>query len=121
MRNIYILSKVTGAPEGYSDKIVRYAEFLKSNGDSVYIPQLDTDQSMSGFMKCRKNLEAIKDADEIHIFYNDDSPGSKLDIGMALALNKKIVIVENGNINSPVGKMLEQWLYLQDTKRLERI
>jgi nucleoside 2-deoxyribosyltransferase len=74
-------------------------------------PHRDTDQNGRGYDICTENMNAIKEADEVHIFYNPDSQGTHFDMGVSFALGKKIIVVEN--IEYGPGKsyprMLDEW------------
>jgi nucleoside 2-deoxyribosyltransferase len=56
-------------------------------------------------------MEAIKSADEIHVFYDSKSQGTHFDMGMAFALGKKIVVVENEPYEEGKSfqRMLDEW------------
>jgi nucleoside 2-deoxyribosyltransferase len=84
---------------------------LETMGHETYLPHRDTDQTAKGIDICHQNLKAIMKADEVHIFYNGKSQGTHFDMGMAFALGKRIVVVEN----EPYGegksypRMLDEW------------
>ncbi len=62
--------------------------------DNVHWPPRDTDQNdNTGYRICLDNLQAIRDADVVHIIWDGKSQGCLFDLGMAFALGKKIVIL----------------------------
>ncbi len=65
---------------------------LEEQGHTVYYPARDTDQSLPELEICRQNLEAIEQADEIHVYWDGTSQGAIFDLGMAFAMRKKIRI-----------------------------
>jgi len=108
---IFIICSVREADQEYKNKIMGYALELKLKGHNVYVPFIDTDQSSKGLTICWHNREAIKDADEVHIFYKSKSQGTHFDMGVAYALNKKIKVIENEEFGEEKSfpKMLDEW------------
>jgi len=80
-------------------RIAVYVASLEAKGHQVHWPIRDTKQEdpTGGYMICYTNSQAMLDADEIHLWYNETSGGSKFDMGVAFAyvemmdLKKKIV------------------------------
>jgi nucleoside 2-deoxyribosyltransferase len=76
----------------------------------IYRTEIQT-KNARGFDICTQNANAIKEADEVHIFYNSASQGTYFDMGASFALGKKIIVVENeeygGGKSFP--KMLSDW------------
>ncbi|MFZ1807948.1 MAG: nucleoside 2-deoxyribosyltransferase [Cyclobacteriaceae bacterium] len=91
---VFIICSVRGTTKQYRKSLECYAMLLEEEGHSVHLPHRDTDQTQEGIDICTQNMNAIKDADEIHISYNPDSQGTHFDMGVSFALNKKIVIFE---------------------------
>jgi len=110
-KEIFIISTVRSATEEYVNKLEQYVQKLESSGHSVHLPHRDTNQENSGFDICVQNTNAINDADEVHIFYNSKSQGTHFDLGVAFALNKKLVVVENENYckGKSFAKMIDEW------------
>ncbi len=81
------------------EKIAAYVAKKEAEGYQVYWPARDTEQKdvTGGYMICYTNSQAMLEADEIHVWYNESSGGSKFDIGVAftlteiMGLKKKIV------------------------------
>ena len=112
-KNIFIICSVRGATEEYKKKLEAYVKALEDKfGHKVHLPHRDTDQENSGFGICQQNSRAIFKADEVHIFYNSKSQGTHFDMGVAFALNKKIVIVENEPLTEGKSyqRMLVEWI-----------
>ncbi|MBW3544056.1 MAG: nucleoside 2-deoxyribosyltransferase [Bacteroidetes bacterium] len=93
-----------------------YVARLEQEGHQVHLPHRDTDQSGRGYQINLANMEAIKKADEVHIFYSPLSQGTHFDMGVSFALGKKIRIVESVPI--PEGKsyqgLLAEWYASQN-------
>ncbi len=112
MKNkIFIICSVRDADQEYKNKVMGYALELKLKGHDVYVPFIDTRQDMGGLNICKTNARAIKEADEVHIFYNEQSQGTHFDMGVAFAFKKIVKIVESGVLRE--GKcflrMLSEW------------
>ena len=108
---IFIICTVRNASNDYRLKLENYVNLLEKNGHIVHLPHRDTNQSASGIDICTGNMNAIKQADEVHIFYNPESLGTHFDMGVAFANNKKIKIVENVTYGSKksFARFLSEW------------
>ena len=108
---IFIICTVRKASFEYVKKLEQYAESLENQGHNVHLPHRDTDQDETGINICRQNYQAIKNADEVHIFYNPESTGTHFDMGVTFALNKPIVVVENVEYGpgKSYPRMLDEW------------
>ncbi len=92
---IYVISSVRGATPNFRRRLEMYSTKLKNEGHRVYLPHRDTDQKMSTLEINQRNCEVIKRVDEVHVFYSSESQGSHFDMGIAFALDKPIIVVEN--------------------------
>ena len=95
MKNIFIICSVRGMDEEYRKKLEEHVEILERFGDDVHLPHRDTNQHATGIEICTQNMNAIKAADEVHMFYSSKSTGTHFDLGVAFALGKVLVVVEN--------------------------
>lgn len=111
MKIIFIICSVRGMDAAYRAKLEKYVSDLEADGNHVHLPHRDTDQNASGIGICMENAEAIENADEVHIFYSSKSTGTHFDMGVAFALNKKLVIVENEEFDEgkSFARMLTEW------------
>lgn len=112
MKKIFIICTVRDATPEYKEMLEKYVSFLESMGCSVHLPHRDTNQNNSGYLICIENMSAIELSDEVHIFYNSKSQGTHFDMGVAFALNKKIVIVQNEPLaeGKSYQRMLTEWV-----------
>jgi nucleoside 2-deoxyribosyltransferase len=92
---VFIICSVRGASEDYRIKLENYVSKLEAEGIEVHLPHRNTNQNARGYDICKQNAKAIKEADEVHIFYSKESQGTHFDMGVSFALDKKIVVVEN--------------------------
>lgn len=108
---VFIICSVRGASEEYKIKLENYVSKLEAEGIEVHLPHRDTNQNARGYDICKQNANAIKEADEIHIFYSKESQGTHFDMGVSFALDKKIVIVENEiyGEGKSYPRMLDEW------------
>jgi nucleoside 2-deoxyribosyltransferase len=110
-KRVFVICSVRDASEEYRRKLEEYVTDLEEGGYHVHLPHRDTEQEARGFDICVQNKEAIVNADEIHIFYNSKSQGTHFDMGVAFALDKPIVVVENEEygLGKSYPRMLEEW------------
>lgn len=107
VKKIFLISPVRNVnPETYI-VLTMYVLALESQGYKVYWPARDTEQNdpTGGYQICRTNFQAILDADQIHIWYDETSQGSKFDMGGAFMLveilgwkSKKILLVNHDEV-----------------------
>jgi nucleoside 2-deoxyribosyltransferase len=117
-KKIYIICSVRGATNKVKDKLETYTKKLVlQGGHEVHLPHIHTDQDNTSIGICDENVEAIKWADEVHIFYDSTSTGSHFDMGVAFALGKPIKVIENesyeaykdGKYQKSFPHMLKEW------------
>lgn len=89
---IFLISPVRVFDIVEQEEIREYVRALEDDGASVHLPIRDTDQSGSEMEICTENALAIREADEVHVWWNMASSGSKFDLGVAFALGKKLVV-----------------------------
>lgn len=91
---IFLICPVRSATEEQKKEIQKYVQDMEYRGNKVYYPARDTNQNDKiGLMICESNKKAIKSSDEVHVYYDPNSSGTLFDLGMAFAMNKKIVLV----------------------------
>jgi len=86
---------VRNITNGWKVGLTTYAEHLESLGHQVYFPLKNTKQNSSELEICEENRLAIMDADEVHMAWDGKSEGCLFDFGMAFALQKKIMPIDN--------------------------
>ncbi|MDE1937942.1 MAG: nucleoside 2-deoxyribosyltransferase [Alphaproteobacteria bacterium] len=88
----YLICPVRGVDPATSEGFVRE---LEQSGYQVHWPPRDTNQvDAIGLRICRDNLEAIRNADVVHVIWNGESQGCLFDLGMTFALGKPVVVLE---------------------------
>lgn len=110
-KKIFIICTVRGASPEYVEKLEKYVAEQESKGVKVHLPHRDTNQNGAGYDICQENMKAIASSNEVHIFYNSKSQGTHFDMGVAFALGKRIVIVENETYGpgKSYPRMLQEW------------
>jgi len=88
MKRIFIAHSL-----GLTNKALEYVKKLEQKGYIVYIPGRDTPQNLTAEEILKRNLDAIKWCDEVHVFWDGASYGTIFDLGSAYALGKPIKVV----------------------------
>ncbi len=105
-RKVFVICPVRNVTPKILEKIETYVAKLKNEGCDVYWPYRDTNQidPSGGLEICRKNFSEIIRREEIHIWHDEASGGSKFDMGGVFMLvemlgwNKKIVIANDAEV-----------------------
>jgi nucleoside 2-deoxyribosyltransferase len=108
---IFIICSVRGTSDIYKKNLEKYVCELESQGHSVHLPHRDTKQDNKGIDICKQNRTAIESADEIHIFYSENSQGTHFDMGVAFTARKPIKIIQNVTYGEGKSfpRMLSEW------------
>lgn len=77
----------------YQRKISEYYLPLRQAGHEVRMPAFDERSELDALGVCEYNRGIIEWADEVHIFWDQRSPGTLFDFGMAFALRKPVKVV----------------------------
>jgi nucleoside 2-deoxyribosyltransferase len=97
---IFLVCSVRSASSAALAGQTEYVRIAEGLGHEVHYPPRDTNQTACGLDICRENLQAIKRADEVHVWYVPESQGTHFDIGMAFALGKTMRLVND----APLGE-----------------
>ena len=93
---IYLICPVRNITEEQQKGIKRYVYETEQSGDVVHYPPRDVNQDDPlGVNICKLHRQAVKDCDEVHIFWDSTSKGSHFDFGMAFALGKPIKLIKH--------------------------
>ena len=114
MIDVFLICPVRNATDEQKRRMNDYINGLERSGKTVYYPARDTDQNDNiGYRICNDNREAIRQAKEVHIFWDKYSNGSLFDLGMAFAMNKELIIANIEELEISDGKsfskMIEHW------------
>ena len=98
MKRIYVICPVRRANGNTSKIVSEYVSDLERCGNSVFYPERDVIQDdfiTGGVNIVRTEMDAIRGADEVHIFWDKESKGSHFDLGVALALGKSVKLIHS--------------------------
>lgn len=117
-KKVFLISPVRHLPNGeVRGRMTEYIQILKVRGYTVYWPLRDTKQNdLIGLDICLQNARAIRDADEIHIWYDPASEGSIFDLGMAFMASlvagppKRFVIANPDDVTPTSDKSFQNIL-----------
>ncbi len=99
---IYLIHPVRKASSRQLLLVESYVKQQEEEGHKVFFPLEDTPQGdETGYQILQTEYRAIKDADEVHVFWDKESKGSHFDLGMAFALRKRIVMVHHYQADKP--------------------
>lgn len=112
---IYILCPVRNVTDEQQAAIDSHAAYLQATGHEVHNPRYAVDQTCpTGYWICKGHLEAIRAADEVHIFWDAQSFGSHTDLGSAMALDKRLRLIREFSVDGPSKS------YLKVIREIER-
>lgn len=95
---IYLICPVRLATDKNREYLNAYVDYLEKEGNDVYYPARDNPYEKidkAGGMICKANESAIVWSDEVHIYWIEESTGSKFDLGLTFAYQKPIVILND--------------------------
>jgi nucleoside 2-deoxyribosyltransferase len=92
---VYLICPVRNCPAEVLASISEYVKEQELFGHKIHWPHRDVSQSdPTGSAICATHLAAMRNADEVHVIWDVESKGSHFDLGMAYALNKRVVAVK---------------------------
>ncbi len=121
-KKIFLISPVRQCSVEQKKEIEGYVRKLEEEGHKIYWPKRDTNQEdYIGLDICLQNGKEIILADEIHVWWDPTSSGSKFDFGVAFAClllkdilhkEKNIILANKDEIKATVGKSFENVLLI---------
>lgn len=112
---VFLICPVRNATEEQKRYIEDFVKEKNQNGMEVHAPHMHTVQQdmFGGYAICYQNANAIAESNEIDMYYDQNSTGSVFDLGVAYALNKKLVILNNEDIifdeSDPIDCIVKEW------------
>lgn len=113
---VFLICPVRNATEQQIERMRNYKNSLREQQVDLYYPADDnvyehTDKI--GYVICETNVNAIKECDEVHIFWDKNSSGSLFDLGAAFALGKRLRIANINEVectqNKSFANMILEW------------
>ena len=114
-KKIVIICPVRNAVQEIQGQVKKYVRTLERAGHTVHWPPRDNDQSDPvGTRICSQMRRAMKDAHEVHIWYDPESQGTLFDIGMLFAFllesDKKVIIINRDQVKVTSHKSFQNVL-----------
>ena len=113
---VFLICPVRGVDPLTLDRIYSYVLGLSRKDLMVHWPYYDTNQNDPvGLNICLENIDAIRQASEIHVWYDPASVGSVFDLGAALTASlmgtpKKFVIANPDEVHPTDAKSFQNVL-----------
>lgn len=108
---VYLVCPVRSTTPATEKMVDDYVDYLENKeGYQVYYPSRDTDPRQSELDICSTHMDAIRNANEVHVVYDRKSIGSHFDMGMAFVLGKPIRLVSVIDVGKySMHEMIEEW------------
>jgi hypothetical protein len=120
-KRIYVVCPVNNVTPQITEYLKNYVSGLEAKGHSVHWPARDTNQTQDLLGRMAQNRDAIKRSNEIHIYWDPASLGSKVDLGMIFMANKPVKLINKEEVEkNPSRSRLEDFL-LQFAERNGKI
>ena len=115
-QKIFLICPVRNITDDENRFLQDYISDLEKKGKKVHYPPRDTNQDDSiGLNICSENRDAIRNADEVHIYWNSTSSGSGFDFGMAFMIEKPIKLINKDKIEKTPYKSFQNVLLKLDS------
>ena len=121
-KKIFLICPVRNANENQRKWIEAYVSEKNSEGYFIHAPHLHTRQIdlFGGYAICKQNAEAVASSSLVAIYYDKESTGSVFDLGVAYALNKPILLLNEKEIefndNEFTDNLIKNWPYSKEKK-----
>ena len=118
-KSAFIICPVREVTEEERQFIEDYVSKLEVQDYKVHYPARDTNQDDSiGTRICTENRDAIRNAREVHIYWNGKSSGSLFDFGMAFMAEKPFVLFNRDSVQRTQYKSFQNVLLELDAKKI---
>lgn len=114
---IFLICPVRNATPEQRKWIEKFVVDKYKEGYIIHAPHLHTRQLdlFGGYAICRQNAEAVASSQEIDIYYDQSSTGSVFDLGVAYALHKPLILLNENDItfkeNDFIDDIVKNWPY----------
>jgi hypothetical protein len=114
-KKIFLICPVRNITKEEDTFLQGYISSLEEKGHKVHYPPRDTNQDDPiGLDICSENRAAIRESDEVHIYYNPESSGSGFDFGMVFMVEKPIKLINKKEIERTPHKSFQNVLHELD-------
>lgn len=116
-KTAFIICPVRNISDEEKKFIENYVSKLEKEGYRVHYPVRDTNQNDPiGLEICCTSRNAIRNAQEVHVYWNGKSEGSFFDFGMTFMAEKPIVLFNRDNIGRTEYKSFQNVLLKLDER-----
>jgi len=121
---IFLICPVRNATDTQKRWIENFVKEKYNDGYTLHAPHLHTVQNdlFGGYAICRQNAIAVATSEEIDIYYDQSSTGSVFDLGVAYALNKPLIVLNNNEIifdnNDFIDSIVKSWPYKKSKQKI---
>lgn len=121
--NIYIICPVRNVSNSQKKEIEEYIALKESEGHHVHSYRNVYQDDDTGYNIILGHLDGIRQADEVHVFWDVSSTGSHFDLGKAVALGKKLVLVKEwkDTYGKSYLKVMKEIIKNQDENKKKRL
>ncbi|MBR9676517.1 hypothetical protein GOV04_00055 [Candidatus Woesearchaeota archaeon] len=86
-KKVFLACPVNNVTKEEKEFLDSYVKSLEAKGYKVYYPHRDTEQSdpSGGYQILVDSCNAVKNADQVHVFWNSKSRGSYFDVGTSFS------------------------------------
>jgi len=114
---VFIVCPVRNMKEEEQKFLQDYVSQLEAQGYKVHFPPRDTNQNDSvGLAICSQNRDAMQKSDEVHVYWNASSEGTKFDFGMLFMSEKPLVLINKKDVQRTPHKSFENVLLELDAR-----
>lgn len=112
---IFLICPVRNATEKQREWIENFVIYRYNEGYIIHAPHLHTRQTdlFGGYAICKQNAEAVASSKEVDIYYDQSSTGSVFDLGVAYALHKPLILLNEEEIDFDkedlIDRIVESW------------
>lgn len=115
---IHLICPVRNVTDEQQREIDAYCAEKIAQGYEVHNPKYDVNQDdETGYNICESHLDSMRVADLVAVFWDVNSKGSHFDLGMAFALNKRVVLIKTYQPDND-GKSYVKVIKLMDESRI---
>ena len=116
VKKVFVVCPVRSVTDEEKQILDKYVSDLEKSGYEVHFPPRDTDQTDTiGTEICKENKEAIRSADEVHVYWSSGSEGSRFDFGMTFMSDRPVKLINKEDVEKTPYKSLQNVLIELDS------
>lgn len=124
-KKIFLICPVRNATPEQKKWMEDFVVEKYKEGYTIHAPHLHTVQTdlFGGYAICKQNAEALASSEEVNIYYDKSSTGTAFDLGVAYALHKPLILLNEEDIvfdeNNVMDNIIESWPFNEKVKTKE--